>query len=399
MFDATPCKKNPEKQKIMKIAQIVCTFPPYYGGMGNSVYELSKGLIDLGHDVEVITPQYQKDTDSEKMEYVRRLDPRFSYGNAAVLPQVKSILSGYDLVHLHYPFFGTAGMVYRFKKDNPKIPLVITYHMDPRGSGWKGLLFQMYAKYYMPRVLRSADLLVSASFDYLLQSGAEKIYKENKEKWIEIPFGVDIHRFFPGEKESALLDELGLQRDIPTVLFVGGMDRAHYFKGIPVLLRALSLLKKKRVPFQAIFVGDGDMKGEYERVCGALFLKTWVRFVGKVSAEQLPSYYRLADLFVLPSIDISEAFGMVLLESFASGVPVVASDLPGVRSIANQGGVVVPAAHELELASAIADYFQENITTKGLWARRVRELAEDKFSWEHIAGRFQQEYEKLVRKV
>ena len=77
----------------MRIAHIVCTFPPYYGGMGNVAFQLANVLDSLGHETTVFTPQYglTPATEKEQVE-VKRLAPTFSYGNAAYLPQIQDEL-------------------------------------------------------------------------------------------------------------------------------------------------------------------------------------------------------------------------------------------------------------------------------------------------------------------
>ena len=393
----------------MRVAQIVCTYPPYYGGMGNSVYALSSALANQGIDVEVLTPQYyranesggieeQKQTDEDLKDYARRLPASFTFGNAAVMPNMNQILSEFDLIHLHYPFFGTAGAVRRFKLKHPKTPLVVTYHMDNRASGFKGLIFSTYAKFWLPRILDAADLLIGGTLDYIRTSDAARIYEKNPDRWIELPFGVDTDRFAPGEKSENLLHSLDLDPTVPIVLFVGGMDAAHYFKGVPVLMRAIAHLQSGGDVIQAVFVGDGELRAEYENMARGMGVHDSVRFVSAVSDEDLPDYYRLADLFVLPSISAGEAFGIVMLEAYASGVPVIASDLPGVRVVAGQAGQVFPAGDSVALAEIIAGYFQSE-TNHDEWRANARGVAEKLYSWDNIAIDMVVQYEALVKKI
>ena len=119
----------------MRIAHIVCSYPPYYSGMGNVVYQTASELAKLDHEVEVLTPgQYEakeikklEEPSEEKHEpdlqrridYATRLKPSLKYGNAARLPQIRGELDRFDLVHLHYPFFGTANLVRKWKLRNP----------------------------------------------------------------------------------------------------------------------------------------------------------------------------------------------------------------------------------------------------------------------------------------
>src|SRR3989344_5605453 len=320
----------------MKIAQIVCRYPPYYSGMGTVVFETAVNLAKRGHSVEVITPEYYEakeikevDEPEEKIhaprlqkeiDYARRLEPSVTYGNAARLPNLDKELAEFDIVHLHYPFFGTANAVRRWKQKNPHKPLVVTYHMDTRATGWLDLVFKLYARYFMPKILSVADAIVSASFDYIQASDARDIYASQAKKWREIPFGVDIERFFPAKSNIEFLTNLGLDSNLPTVLFWG---------------------EENGNPIQAIFVGDGERREQFMLKAKGLGLDSLVVFSGRVEHNDLPRFYQNSDILVLPSTTSSEAFGMVLLEAFASGTPVIASDLPGVRTVATQAGSVV----------------------------------------------------------
>ncbi|HBU06907.1 MAG TPA: hypothetical protein DEB09_02395 [Candidatus Magasanikbacteria bacterium] len=398
----------------MRIAQVVCTFPPYHGGMGNIVYQTASELAKFGHEIEVITPHYyreeeleidkdseptfvkeQKITERELDVVARRLKPALQKGNAAYIPQIQHELDNFDLVHLHYPFYGVANLVRKWKVRNPQKPLVVTYHMDNRAPGWLGLFFKYYAKYWMPKILNTADVLIASSLDYIENSQAREIYLQNPNKWIEVPFGVDIERFRPRDKSASLFSRHNLNPDLPVLLFVGGMDRAHYFKGIPVLLQALHELKTHDFILQTLLVGDGELRQEYEMQAKVLGLSDFVKFAGQVSQEELPYYYNLADLFVLPSTTKGEAFGMVLLEAMASGVPVVASDLPGVRTVASEGGMVFASGSHLLLAETLFGYFKEDVD-QWQWTQDVRQTAEERYSLELMGERLNSIYQQLV---
>jgi len=399
----------------MRIAHIVCTYPPYYGGMGNAVFETVRELSTRGHDVQVFTPAYYDSSEIKKadapseiihtrdleqqIETVRRIAPEFEYGNAARMGQILRELDDFDVVHLHYPFFGTANLVRRWKKRHPHRPLVITYHMDTRAPDWRSLVFKLYAKFWMPRVLRSADMLIASSFDFIENSDAGKLLGELSQKWVELPFGVDTKRFAPREKPVELFRDLNLDPDMETLLFVGGMDRAHYFKGIPVLLEALYKLKEgNNFEPQVLLVGDGDLRAQYESRAAVYGLRN-VRFAGHIDDEALPSVYNMADLFVLPSINRGEAFGLVILEAMASGVPAIASDLPGVRSIAEYAGNMVSPGDSHQLAEAMYGFFGSSQREQNLWKQSVRTVAEDKFAWNKIIDQLEILYSQLARRV
>lgn len=393
----------------MTIAHIVCTFPPYNGGMGNVAFEMVRALQELGHDVRVYTPGYyapeeirpaneaaapHDDVTTAQIEQVTRLAPKLQYGNAAYLPDILEELHDVDIVHLHYPFFGTASLIRKWKKRYPKKKLVVSYHMDPRATGWKGLFFSLYSKYWMPKIMDVADAIIPASLDYIRHTEAAAVHQKDQNKWQEIPFGVDTDRFQYREKDKALLARHGLDPDRPTLLFVGGMDRAHYFKGLPVLLRALMLLKHTSALPQVLLVGGGDLREEYILQATGLGLSDDIIFTGRVSDKELPLYYNLADLFVLPSIHQGEAFGMVLLEAMASGVPVIASDLPGVRTVAKEGGITMPAKDAPALAEALAAMLTNPYTPDE--KQQLAKKTASNFSWFQVATTLDKLYKALV---
>lgn len=382
----------------MNIIHIVSSYPPYYGGMGNVVFQTVSELAKLGHRVQVFTPLYgREETEapvSHMKDYATRLTPAISFGNAAYLPDIHKRLEEADLVHLHYPFFGTANLVRKWKLKHPDRPLVITYHMDNRAKGWKGLIFSYYAKYWLPKILGVADRLIASSFDFIEESDASALYRAHPEKWVELPFGVDTRRFVPREKPQELFTEYELDSAIPTIVFVGGMDQSHYFKGIPVLLEALLHMKKMDLQVQAIFVGDGSLRSEFELRAGAYGLTEYVRFVGRISDDSLPYHYNMGDLFVLPSTTRGEAFGMVLLEAMASGVPVIASDLAGVRTVAEKGGMVVDPNDPAMLAEAITAFFSSE-TNRKEWQEKAREAAETYYGWGGIIKELESIYKNI----
>jgi hypothetical protein len=102
----------------MKIASIVCAYPPYAGGMGNSAKQINELLSDK-HEIKTFTPYTTK-------AFLR-------YGHGAFFPQLLWQLKKFDYIYLHYPFFGTAEIVWLFKIFHKKQKLIIHYHMDVKG--------------------------------------------------------------------------------------------------------------------------------------------------------------------------------------------------------------------------------------------------------------------------
>lgn len=319
-------------ERSLRIAIVTPVYPPYRGGIGTVADHDARCLRVLGVDVDVFTPTYK---DSARVETgITRLQPFYAWGNGAVLFELIQKLRGYDIVHLHYPFFGS-DILAAFAARLWNIPLVATYHMRPKASGILGLTFRAYRAVLEPFIFRAAKVLFVSSKEYAQEHGVRHSHIE------ALPFGVDTERFTPGDRGAARRS-FGMQEDVPTILFVGGLDRAHYFKGVNVLLAACAAMTG---PWQLLIVGDGNNRKSFEALAANLGISDRTHFAGSVPFEDLPRAYQAADVHVLPSIDRSEAFGLVTLEAMSSGVPSIVSDLPGVRSLIvpdETGTLVVP---------------------------------------------------------
>ncbi|MFB6181984.1 MAG: glycosyltransferase family 4 protein [Candidatus Magasanikbacteria bacterium] len=375
----------------MKIAYITPAYPPYGGGIGKVTKETSERLEEKGHEVVVFTPDYENRGPEGKN--IKKVKPKFpakklvskfiSVENATFLPQIKQDLNNFDIVHLHYPFFGTDRIVYKWKKKNPGIPLVITYHMDVTSSGIKGIILYLYRKFYQRRILSCADKLIASTFDYIENSFARENFKNHKEKWKELPFGVDLNQFQPTPVSDEFKDKFDLDSNKKTILFVGGMDRAHEFKGVPVLLEALRKISDKINQFQAVFVGSGELQSKFKKIARQKGIESKTNFVGFVEEKHLSDFYSFADVTVLPSESKNEAFGLVLLESFACGTSVIASDLPGVRTIAKKSGTTFEVGSSKDLSRKLLKFLDGDVdvnqpsreAAKSLsWSDRTDEL-------------------------
>ena len=297
----------------MKIAQVVCAFPPYAGGIGNSAARLEQ-ILKTEHEVQTFHPDNTR--------------PLWRYGHGAFIPSLISDLKNFDLIYLHYPFFGGAEIVWLFKILHPKTKLIVQYHMDVAGLKPLVQILSWPAKLIRSSLLRRADVIVSASLDYIASSQIKNFAAHHKNKFVEIPFGVDITPGSPIRSGMTKSDESGMTKNI---LFVGGLDQAHYFKGVNILLRAVTELTN--INWQLNIVGDGNLRAQYEQLAKDLEIDNRVKFLGQISDTELAATRQEADLFVLPSINSNEAFGIVLIEALAAGLPCVASNLPGVRSV------------------------------------------------------------------
>jgi len=390
----------------MRIAQVTPVYPPYHGGIGAVAFEYAHQLVGRGHDVEVLTPEYKK-IKKERISgepKVRHIRPWLKFGNAALVPGLRARLDNFDLVHLHYPFFGGADFVSLWKSMS-NVPLVTTYHMDVKGKGLKSLIFKTYGAMARAGVLHASDAILVSSLDYIKNSQIKWFYRHHHARFVEMPFGIDVERFHTGSSDQVRA-RLNIPEHAPVIIFVGGLDKAHYFKGVDVLLKGVgsSIFSKSSLKLNSedptphlIIVGQGAMKNKYETLAQTLGIADQVHFVGGVSSNELPEYYRAADIHVLPAIDRSEAFGIVTLEAAASGLPSIVSNLPGVRSVIQEGktGLIVQPNSVESLRTKLSELLNDSTRRKQMGAA-ARARAEQEYSWPVLMDRLEQVYEACL---
>ncbi|HCU31204.1 MAG: Glycosyltransferase (Modular protein) [Candidatus Uhrbacteria bacterium GW2011_GWE2_45_35] len=377
--------------KPLKIAQVVSTYPPYRGGMGAVVFEYTEKLRARGHNVHVFTPHYEKTIGDP--EYVHRVPSPLHFGNAGVVPSLAYRLKGFDLVHLHYPFFGGAEPLIVRKYLQPHQPLIMTYHMDNKSTGLKNLIFDAHRRAILPWIVERADKILVSSREYAETCSLQGI-SGALEKVEVMPFGIDLERFHPGRDEE-FRQALGFDSQTPVLFFIGGLDRAHYFKGLPILIEALEGLKEKN--WQLLVAGDGDLLETFAAQVRRNGLADKIKFFGSISELDKPRAFRAADIHVFPSTDRSEAFGLVALEAAASGLPCIASDLPGVRSVIknNQTGLLVEPENILGLREAV-NQLLDNTELRKTLGQTARARAEKEFAWEPLMDKLEGIYRSLV---
>lgn len=362
------------------IAIITSTFPPYHGGMGKVAELDANQLSGLGHRVTVFTPSRRTlgGVRSAAPYEVIEMNPLLRYGNAAFVPAAVAALRKFDVAMIHVPFFG-AHELFALAAGSRRAKLIVNYHMDVVGGGPIVKLFSLPSRLLLPRLLRAADRVIVTSFDYARSSVIAPLVDADPSRFRELPPSVDVSRFSPGARADALLERYGLEQSDRIVLFVGGLDRPHYFKGLRVLLTALA--SKELRTARLLIVGEGELQGEYERFAVSLGVRGRVVFAGGAPDAEMPDHFRLADVFAFPSIDRSEAFGIAALEALACGVPVVASDLFGVRTIVRNGetGYVALPGSVSGVTARLRDLLDDP-DRHALAARTARQVAATEYS-------------------
>jgi glycosyltransferase involved in cell wall biosynthesis len=378
----------------MKIAHVVCVIPPYGGGLGRVADAYARGLTELGHQVTVFVPTTDSGQTEEKPYAMIYLKPWFRLGLGAFMPQLLWHLRGFDVIHLHFPFFGGVFPTIVFKLLHPKIHLFVTYHQDLKFKGWREWFYRLSRWLVVPLLCRLAERVIVSSTDYAGHSYIAPLTKRYPQKFVALPFGV-YEIFSPRPKDHVLQTSLHIPTDHFVLMFVGGLNSAHYFKGVTYLIDALTLLRDKKV--SAIIVGSGNLQSSYEQHAQTQGIADRVHFTGFVADSLLPQYVNLADVLVLPSTEKNEAFGLVLIEAMACGKPVIASNLPGVRSVVRDGvnGWLCEPKDAESLARAITKLIDNPQQYQQFSATSVALVAEH-YRWPRIIKLLEQIYKTTL---
>jgi glycosyltransferase involved in cell wall biosynthesis len=377
----------------MRIAHVTATFPPHYTGTGMVCYYNALGLARLGHEVTVFTADYPSGDYAYPEEVtVRRLPAMFRIGNAPLLFGLLG-LKEFDIIHLHHPFIFGAELIWAVSQVR-KIPYVITHHNDLIGYGLRRYLFDTYSAISPRLVFDKASKLVVVSRDHAALSRLALLFRKRWSDIVEVPNCVDTELFQPGLNGIVVRRQYNISDDDLVILFVGPLDWAHHYRRVDLLLEAVRVVQK--LDLHVLVAGDGDRATWYRNLAGELGIDSQVHFLGKVSHQDLPQVYAAADIVVLPS-QLQESFGLVLIEAMACGKPVIASNLPGVRSVVNDGedGLLVRTEDVDDLVEKmqmlLGDAYRRcEMGTRG------RKKVEEKYAWSKSIPLLVQVYEEVL---
>ena len=268
---------------------------------------------------------------------------------------------GADAVHANY---WLSGVVAHRLKHELDIPFVSTFHTLARVKAEGGDPEPVWRDRAEAEIINCADAICVSCTEEERQF--RRLYGDPKGRIEIVAPGVE-HAFFAPGEQSGARDALGLPHDRPVLLFVG---RIQPLKGPDVAIRALHALG--RADALLLIVGgasgaDGDVETERaHQLVDELGLHEQVRFVAPQPHHILSTYYRAADVVVVPSR--SESFGLVALEAAACGIPVVASAVGGLLTLVDDGetGFLVPDRAPEVFAKAIAMILDDPILSESM---------------------------------
>jgi len=348
----------------MKILFALTYYRPHVSGLTIYVERLAGALAERGHQVTVLTSQYERSL--PRLENLRgvqvvRVPVAFRVSKGVVMPTIgfeatRQVLS-HDVLSLHLPQLDAAGIALRGRLMGR--PVVLTYHCDlrlPKGginplANWVVAVSNRLAAGF-------ADQVVAYTEDFAIHSPFLSRYIDKLR--VILP---------PVEVESTVetaVAEFVRQRRKTRGPAIGMAARLATEKGVEYLLGALDIILAEHPQAEVLFAGQyQNVLGEekYAQRLAPLFERfqnSWT-FLDVLEPEQMANFYKACDVTVLPSVNSTESFGLVQIESMICGTPVVASDLPGVRQPVRMTGMgkIVPIGDSPTLAKAILEIIDQ----------------------------------------
>ncbi len=370
----------------MKIGIVSQSYYPRYGGVTEHVHHTATELRRRGHQVTIITSHFRRgeapsDPEVERIGYNLLIPFNGAFVDLAVGIRLRSQLRAllkrhaFDILHTHAPLVPTLPLI---AVETAECPQVGTFHTTSGPSR----LVEAFLGTLTARMKR-LDARIAVS-----ETARDFAAQYFPGEYLVIPNGVDTERFHPSVEPFPEWRD----PDRVNVLFVGRLDPR---KGVQVLLDALpEVITRTRGRARLLIVGDSYLRGRFEASV-APAARAHVHFLGHVPSHDLPRWYATGDIFVSPALG-HESFGIVLAEAMASGRAVVASDIPGYRSVVQPGvnGVVSPPGDVPALAGAIAALVDDPERRAAL-ALRGRERALE-FAWPHITDRIEAVYRDVL---
>jgi len=290
----------------------------------------------------------------------------------------------FSIVHLHLP----NPMAHLASEILPaSVKRIISWHSDVIHQ--KKLL-QIYQP-FVNRLLKQANAVI-VSTPYLAEHSSQIQVARERNTIHIIPYGVDFD-YFLINKYHERIDQIKYQYSGYFLIFALG--RHVYYKGFCFLIEAMKQLPKNII---LLLGGEGPLTSILQQQVKNSQLEHRVYFLGQITKQDLPAYYHACDVFCLPSIDQSEAFGIAQLEAMACAKPVICCDVTHAASNLNRNGVtgfVVAPCCPKALAEAIWKLYQKPTLRLSL-GRSAYNYAKEKFTTQKMVKQIKNLYQEII---
>ena len=386
----------------MKVLILTHWFQPHIGGIEIVAYNHAKEIVKRGHQVTIISSKIGEEVEEEIIDGIKviRVKALNFFENHFGVPypifypklllRLKEEIKESDVINTHgivwmHSFLGAIiSRIYRK-------PIVL--HQHNTYINYKNPILRLIEKIADKTIgrytLNSADHIIAVSGEtkkYVL-SIAKKLNN------ISISYnGVNFKRFKPIRNKKILRDELKIN---PEAFICLTVRRITFKNGIDTFLQVAKFFNEKRKDILFVLGGKGPDTDMVKKYIKENHLSN-IKFIGFVSDEELPDYYALSDVFILPS-KTGEGFPLVVTEAFASGLPVIGTNAGGqIEIIRNdKTGFIVEPNEPKQIARKI-EYLSENKKLLEEMSKNCRKLIEKEFSWEKNVDKLLSVYQEVI---
>mgnify|MGYP002713124048 FL=1 len=321
----------------MKILTVLTYYRPHTSGLTIYAERLAKAFVARGHEVTVMTTQFEKDLPREEIvDGVRivRVPVAFRVSKGVIAPTfglvATKLVWEHDVIQLHLPQFDAPGVAFRGRLFGK--PSVLTYHCDlDMPPGFFNRIVNAVVDFQNNMAGMLANRIVTYTQDYADHSPYLSRYKDKLRTFlppVELPQVSD-------DVVTAFAKEHKVAERRPVI---GMATRFAAEKGVEILLDAMPAILEKHPNAQVLFAGQYQAVFSEQAYADRLIPRikayeesgNWT-FLGVLNPEKMAAYYPALDALVVPSLNSTEAFGLVQIEAMLNNVPCVASALPGVR--------------------------------------------------------------------
>lgn len=377
----------------MKIALVSPYDWSYPGGVRSHIEHLAAELRVRGHHVRILTPA--SGLAGREVEYgIYKLGTAMpvhfngSVARIALTPPVKYDLprimerEGFDVVHVHEPFASALTVAALKFANQRRIATVATFHASSNRRTSPAVMAYALTSPFLRPSFAQIDGAIAVS-----EAAREHVARFFEADFTIIPNGIDLERYSGKAPRLPQFDD-----DKRNVLFLSRMEPR---KGLRYLLKAIPLVREQTAqgelpPVRFILAGDGPERLQYQKY---VYRNGWedVIFTGYVTDSEKPAYFASADVYCAPSTG-NESQGIILLEALASGVPVVASDIPGYRTVITgpEVGLVTPPRDAERLAWTLCHVLRDEDLRARLSAQGRAHAQQ--YGWEHVTNAVEQVY-------
>lgn len=364
--------------KKLKVLEVNKAYFPHVGGIESLVKQYSEELGQYG--AEVLTLVCRDNSGRTVCENINgvKVTRAGSFGTYFSCPLSLSFIRLFrkmaenaDIVHINVPFpLADAALLLSGYKGK----VAVSWHSDIVKQKKLMLLYKPFMMY----LLKRADIIFTATRGHI--KGSDYLKKFRKKCRI-LPYGITPEKYLSIERKPFLTEKLNNKNNIK-VFFTG---RLVYYKGVDILLKAFTEINN----CELFIAGTGELENSLKDYAENHGLNKKVHFLGFLSDYELKQAYSDCDIFVLPSVAKSEAFGIVQLEAMIYGKPVIntnlASGVPYV-SINGRTGITVPPSNPEALAEAVTKLAGDKNLREKL-GRNAYERVTTKFNEKYIAER------------